>query len=141
MRIVVVKFGSASREYEYKTNLNLIVGGKYNITADGNYTYGTPITVLGYRHNASYDGTLRTITNAICVKAPDRPDDGIERVIFNEKKRTTVVIWKDGIKTSVKCDPRDEWNKETALAMCYMKRAFRNRGCFNETLKRYCGEE
>lgn len=141
MRIVVVKFGSTPREYEYQTNLNLIAGGQYSITADGDYTYGTPVTVLGYRRDASYKGELRTITNATCVKAPDRPDDGIERVIFNEKKRTTVVIWKDGIKTTVKCDPRDTWNKEAALAMCYMKRAFRNRGCFNETLKKWCKDD
>ena len=47
-------------------------------------------------------------------------------------------IWKDGVKTIVKCDPQDTWNKEAALALCYMKRAHMNRGAFNETLKKWC---
>lgn len=138
MRVVVVRFGKTAREYEYNTELGLIVGGVYDITADGDFTYSTPVTVVGYRKKAQFNGQLRTITAARCISAPKRPDDGIDKVIFNEAKRTTVVIWKDGVKTIVKCDPRDTWNKEAALALCYMKRAHMNRGAFNETLKRYC---
>lgn len=71
-----------------------------------------------------------------------RPDDGIRNVYFNEAKRTTVVCWKDGTKTIVKCQPGDTFSKETGLALCYMKKAFDNRSCFNETLKKYCyGED
>ena len=138
MRVVVVKFGKTAREYEYNTELNLIKDGVYDITADGDFTYSTPVTVIGYRKKAQFSGQLRTITAARCISAPKRPDDGIDKVIFNEAKRTTVVIWKDGVKTVVKCDPRDTWNKEAGLALCYMKRAHMNRGAFNETLKRYC---
>lgn len=140
MRIVGVKFGGSSRVYEYKTNLGLIVGGTYNIVADGETTYSTPVTVVSYKRTASCTCPIRTITAATCVNAPARPDSNIQNVIFNEEKRTTLVIWKDGVKTLVKCDPRDTWNKEAALALCYMKRAHQNRGCFNETLKRFCAE-
>jgi hypothetical protein len=138
MRVVVVKFGKTAREYEYNTELSLIKDGVYDITVDGKLTYSTPVIVVGYRKKAQFNGQLRTITAAWCISVPKRPDDGIDKVIFNEAKRTTAVIWKDGVKTVVKCDPRDAWNKETALALCYMKRAHMNRGAFNETLKRYC---
>lgn len=138
MRVVVVRFGKTEREYEYNTKLYLIAGGVYDITVDEDFTYSTPVTVVGYRKKAQFSGQLRTITSAKCLSAPNRPDDWIKKVIFNEEKRTTVVIWKDDVKTIVKCDPRDTWNKEAALALCYMKRWHNNRGCFNETLKKYC---
>lgn len=138
MRVVVVRFGDSPKEYEYNTDLNLIVNGVYDIKADNRTTYGSHITVVGYRKRPSYNGVLRVITEAKCISAPPRPGDNIEKVIFNEEKRTTVVIWKDGVKTIVKCDPRDTWNKEAALALCYMKRAHLNRSAFNETLKKWC---
>ena len=138
MKIVVVKFMYGSKEYEYYTDLNLTPYGVYDITADNNFTYSNPVIIIGYKDKPTYNKSLRTITSAKYLSAPKRPDDGIKKVIFNEEKRTTVVIWKDGMKTIVKCDPRDTWNKEAALALCYMKRWHNNRGCFNETLRKYC---
>ena len=137
MRVVVVKFGKTAHEYEYNTELGLITGGVYDITADGDFTYSTPVTVVGYRKKAQFNGQLRTITAARCISAPKRPDDGINKVIFNEAKRTTVVIWKDGVKTIVKCDPQDTWNKEAALALCYIKRFGIKYGDYI-TVKKYC---
>lgn len=60
---------------------------------------------------------------------------GIKDVIFNNP--ATIVIWSDGSKTIVKCQPGDEYNKETGLAMCIAKKYLGNKGNFNEVFKRY----
>ena len=48
----------------------------------------------------------------------------IEKVIFNPP--ATIVKWKDGTKTIVKCQDDDEFDWEKGLAMAYVKRAFNN---------------
>lgn len=47
-----------------------------------------------------------------------------EKVIFNEP--ATIVIWKDGSKTVVKCQKNDEYDPEKGLALCFMKKALGN---------------
>ena len=56
----------------------------------------------------------------------------IERVIFNDP--ATVVFWKDGQKTVVKCQEGDSYNEQTGLLMCIAKRYFGNTGRFNDVL-------
>lgn len=62
-------------------------------------------------------------------------NDDIEDVIFN--KPATIVKWKDGTKTVVKCNSNDIYNPETGLAMCIVKRANANKGKFNEIFKKW----
>ena len=57
-----------------------------------------------------------------------------EKVIFNEP--ATIVIWKDGSKTVVKCQKNDEYDPEKGLALCFMKKALGNKGNFNKILKK-----
>lgn len=45
-----------------------------------------------------------------------------EKVIFNDP--ATIVIWKDGTKTVVKCMEGDIYNPEVGLAMCVCKKVF-----------------
>ena len=59
----------------------------------------------------------------------------IKDVIFNNP--ATIVIWTDGSKTVVKCQPGDDYNKETGLAMCIAKKYLGNKGNFNEVFKKY----
>lgn len=47
-----------------------------------------------------------------------------KQVIFNPP--ATVVLWTDGTKTVVKCDPEDTFNETTGIALCYMKKALGN---------------
>ena len=47
-----------------------------------------------------------------------------KKVIFNPP--ATVVLWTDGTKTVVKCDPEDTFNETTGVALCYMKKALGN---------------
>ena len=43
-----------------------------------------------------------------------------KKVIFNNP--ATIVLWSDGTKTVVKRQKGDRYNKETGLAMCYVKK-------------------
>lgn len=63
------------------------------------------------------------------------PSTDIKEVIFNDP--ATVVIWSDGTKTVVKCQPGDEYSRETGLAMCIAKKYLGNKGNFNETFKKF----
>lgn len=70
-------------------------------------------------------------------KPKPRPNDLIELVSFNKSLDRTTVKWKDGTITYVHCAADDELDLEKAIAMCFMKKAYDNRGCFNEFLKKW----
>ena len=139
MKLVVVKFNGVGKEYNYFTNLDLVVGGKYNIVADNKQTYDNPVVIIRCYEILSsaydYKYKFRTITSAKLLNGIARPDDGLDKVIFNEG--VTIAIWKDGTKTIIRCQEGDTFDKEKAIALCYMKKALGNRGSFNETLKRW----
>ncbi len=137
MKIVSVKFSNYGKNYAYFTDKNLMVGATYEIVADGTTTYNNPVIVTGYLDSVPKGIQLRTITSAKLLNAPKRPESKIKKVIFNEEKLTTVVLWTDGTKTIVKCQPGDTFNKETGIAMAFMKRCYGNRGCYNEEFKRW----
>ena len=80
-------------------------------------------------------GYLRTITSAKLVENAPRPKSKVERVIFNHKKKTTTVFWIDGSITTVRCCEEDEFDEEKGLAMCFVKRSFDNRGCYNKIMR------
>lgn len=137
MKIVSVKFANYGKEYAYYTDKSLVVGGVYEIIADGTTKYDSPVTVVGYLNSAPKGIALRTITSVKVISMPPKPESDIKDVIYNEAKRTTVVIWKDGMKTIVKCQEGDFFDKEIGLAMAFMKRCYGNRGCFNDDLKKW----
>lgn len=56
----------------------------------------------------------------------------IDHVIFNTP--ATIVFWKDGTKTVVKCQKGEEYDWEKGLALCFMKKALGNKSNFNNTL-------
>ena len=45
--------------------------------------------------------------------------------IFNPP--ATIVLWKDGTKTVVKCDEKDTFDPKYGLALCFMKKALGNK--------------
>ena len=65
--------------------------------------------------------------------------ENIEKVIFNDP--ATIVFWKDGTNTVVKCQNGDTYDKEKGLAMCVAKKFFGNKGNFNKVFKKYIGED
>ena len=138
MKYVTVKFKGTEKRYIYKTRLNLMVGAVYDITADNSKTYNNPVLIEGINEKApknyNYIYPMREITNAVLIQAPRRPTANV-KIIINEKKKTTVAIWGDGSKTVVKCQPGDEFDAEKGIAMCFVKRSFNNRGCYNDWMR------
>ena len=138
MKYITVKFKGTEKRYIYKTRLNLMVGAIYDITADNSKTYNNPVLIEGINEkvpkNYNHAYPMREITNAVLIQAPRRPTANV-KIIINEKKKTTVAIWGDGSKTVVKCQPGDEFDAEKGIAMCFVKRSFNNRGCYNDWMR------
>jgi hypothetical protein len=63
----------------------------------------------------------------------------IKDVIFNDP--ATIVMWADGTKTVVKCQPGDIYSPELGLAMAISKKALGNKGNYNEVFKQWLPEE
>ena len=145
-KVIFLQNGKApytKKFYTYKSKLALQVGAIYNIEADYRTRYDNPIRVEEKEEDhetgvAFRITNVREITKATLLDAPSRPKSPIKKVIFNEEKLTTVVLWTDGTKTILKKDPYDTFDKEKAIALAFMKRwSFDNRSCFNEELKKW----
>lgn len=63
----------------------------------------------------------------------------IDRVIFNGP--ATIVFWKDGTKTVVKCRQDEAFDYEKGLAMAMCKRLYGNKGNFNNVFKKWARED
>ena len=59
--------------------------------------------------------------------------DVFDRVIFRDN--ATIVFWKSGKKTVVKCGKNDTFDKEKGLAMALFKRALRNKSNYNNVIR------
>lgn len=59
----------------------------------------------------------------------------IKQVIFNDP--ATVVVWFDDVKTVVKCQEGDTFDKEKGLAMAICKRLYGNESNFNNLIKKW----
>ena len=121
--------------------------------------YGTGHLILGDPRN-NKEGTL-VVTNAV-FDSEEHPKlmrrlspaidhfncrcnigtkayNPIQRVIFNNP--ATIVFWKDGTKTVVKCGDNDAYDREKGLAMAIAKKFLGNKGNFNNIFKKYLKEE
>lgn len=89
---------------------------------------GTSTTLLGQEHierltaamkqfNAKIDNVKKKIIMQECF--------GIKKVIFNDP--ATIILWKDGTKTVVKCGDHDVFDPEKGLAMAIAKKALGNK--------------
>ena len=138
MKVVTIKFVGSAREYEYWTNLDLKVGAKYKATADGTYTYDTPVIVVRYAQKPSFNGKLRTLTKMELVDKEKIPTKiRLKKLVFNKKKKTTAVLWSDGTATKVKLMDGEEWNEEYAFAACILKKFFGDRGYSKRDFRRF----
>lgn len=95
------------------------------------YKQGVKIKLDGFVDWCFY---IEDIADHIDGKPGDIPHNIVyEKIIFN--KPATIVIWKDGTKTVVKCQKNDVYDPEKGLALCFMKKALGNHGNFNNILK------
>lgn len=84
--------------------------------------------------------TLTKVPMTISIERVDNPMlPEIKDVIFNDP--ATIVFWEDGTKTIVKCRKElgDTYSKETGLAMAIAKKAYGNKGNFNDVFNRWLG--
>lgn len=56
-----------------------------------------------------------------------------KKVIFSGP--ATTILWKDGTKTTVKCQRHDIWADDVGIAMCYLKKMLGNKGNFNNIFR------
>lgn len=142
MQFVTVKFVNYNKEYIYKTKLNLIENGIYNIIADDITNYSTPVQVIKTSVSCPLKSInkIREITSASIIKAPQKPDGNIKLINVNKEKGIVAVIWKDNTVTKVQCGKYDDFDIEKGIAMCFMKKAFNNRGCYNDLIKKVIEE-
>ena len=137
MNVVYVAFLGNPKIYSYYSGLKFIKKGIYDIVADNKTSYDNPVVILDIKEKEKVlkGLPLRTITQAKLIEAPPKPDGGVDRFYINEKKGTTVIVWKDGTKTVVKCQEGEDFDFEKGIAMCFMKKAFDDRGCYNDMFK------
>lgn len=57
----------------------------------------------------------------------------IKKVIFS--KEVTIVLWKDGTKTIVRCQDGETFDPEKGLAIAFMKKAFGNKGNYYDKVR------
>ena len=93
--------------------------------------------------DAFYKCLNRTQVNSV-LRTGSRPtinlniSDDIKKVIFNDP--ATIVIWKDGTKTIVKCGD-EPFDPEKGLAMAISKYVFGNKGNYYNEFKKYLPKE
>lgn len=58
----------------------------------------------------------------------------VKKVIFNDP--ATIIYWKDGTKTVVKCQKGDYFDLEKGFAMAFLKKCWGNKGNFNDKLRK-----
>ena len=81
---------------------------------------------------------INSISNSIYKMSSSRIPE-IKNVIFNYP--ATIVFWKDGTKTVVKCQDGDDFDPEKGLAMAIAKKAYGNKGSYCNKLKKWLPKE
>lgn len=83
---------------------------------------------------------LKIKANKKYMKFADDISDCIDRVIFN--KPATIIKWKSGDKTVVKCGPDDEYDPEKGFILCLVKHfIFSDTGYYNKLIKKWVDYE
>lgn len=77
--------------------------------------------------------------NKACKKVTKTPVRPVEpkpvpkKVIFSGP--ATTILWKDGTKTTVKCQGDDVFDKEKGIGLCYLKKMLGNKGNYNNIFR------
>lgn len=130
--IISVKFRGTEKIYCFNSDLNLMRGAVYDIEADGYTRYNNPVCIVDITHGSRRG--LRTITDAKLIRAPRVPKK-YKKIFVNYEKETVVVLWNDNTRTVMKPQDGEEFDVEKGIALCFMKKAYGNRGCFNNAFR------
>ena len=97
------------------------------------YIDGIDVTYVINKHVKSIKQEAIDYENS---KPKPKPKDPVKSILINPIKGATTIVWNDGTVTMVRCN-NEEFDAEKGIAMCFMKKAFDNRGCFNDFLNKY----
>ena len=98
---------------------------------------GLEKTMLTWNYDSTYDisKSISLLSSSLIMPPGFHWILNIKRVIFNEP--ATIVLWKDGTKTVVKCGESETFDKEKGLAMAIAKKALGNKGNYFNVIKKY----
>lgn len=65
----------------------------------------------------------------------------IQTILANKKKGVFTVVWMDGTNTMIHIQDGDTWDDEKALAMCFVKKLYENKGKFNDIFTKVMPEK
>lgn len=75
----------------------------------------------------------RMVREKLTPVHPVGPKPVPKKVIFSGP--ATTILWKDGTKTTVKCQNEDAWDDDVGVAMCYLKKMLGNKGNYNNIFR------
>lgn len=125
----MVEQGTHSQEEELKkSRLKDVINSIYGINSTKNNDKGeTNMPTFMESHNIAYSLIRDTpVFNA---------DGSIKKVVFSGP--ATIVIWKDGTKTVVKCMEGDEYDPEKGLMMCIMEKLLGGKSAVKKLFKKH----
>ena len=70
-----------------------------------------------------------------CLLGADISKPRIDKVVYNDP--ATIILWKDGSKTVVKCQEGDTYDPETGFVMAYLKKMLGNDNTFNKEITKH----
>lgn len=108
---------------------------------------GRPVTMIDCSIEGQLEGPIRyndieslelSISSAL-NGYDDTPKPKVEKVIFNNP--ATIILWTDGTKTVVKCQPGDTYSKEVGFITAYLKKLLGNDNTFNKEITKWVPDE
>jgi hypothetical protein len=116
----------------------------YGFKKDGYLdSYGTETTYIekGYTIYDMNDILINNSGGKLDMSEIKFDKNEVKDVIFHNP--ATIVLWKDGTKTVVKCQEQhgDTYNEELGLAMCIIKKMCGNKGNFNDVFNNWLTKE
>lgn len=94
---------------------------------------------MGNSFDEAFSGLVKSVNALLGLTRTVGAKNMIVDVIFNDP--ATVVVWTDGVKTVVRCQDGDIYDKRTGLLLCIAKRSFGNSGLYNDILDKYAPED
>ena len=89
--------------------------------------------IEGYFNPSVYKKYFDNDKPITLTKTPKIPEPTPKKVIFSGP--ATTILWKDGTKTTVKCQNEDVWSDDVGIAMCYLKKMLGNKGNYNNIFR------
>lgn len=106
------------------------------------YFYGVTMKELKEDLEERLKKPVRTSKYDLITSTPWSPiiiKPKVDRVIFHNP--ATIIYWKDGSKTVVKCQPGDTYDEEKGFMAAYLKKLLGNDNTFNKEIKKYVKED